>query len=270
MHNSDVWPRQWHVLESILPPNPRIGRPYRNHRQVVGGIRNGAPWKTIPAEFGPWQTCYDRFRRWERDGTWARLLRVLQARQADTIDWTCLALDATHVKVHRSATGARRPEGNEDIGRSRGGATSKLHLVADQHARPLAVHLTPGQASDGANLLPTLDRLAVTVSPGHVKRRPERLLLDRAYGARAYRQQLRKLHIRVVCPERKDHQDARLRRGSRGCRPPAFDPVAYRDRNTVERLVNRLKDFRAIATRYEKRGRSYLACVLIVMIWLWL
>lgn len=132
------------------------------------------------------------------------------------------------------------------------------------------MHLTAGHASDAANLLPTLDRLAVTVAPGHVKRRPERLLLDRAYGARTYRQQLRKLHIRVVCPERKDHQEARLRRGSRGGRPPAFDPVAYRLRNTVERLANRLKDYRAIATRYDKRGRSYLACVLIVMIWLWL
>jgi transposase len=56
----------------------------------------------------------------------------------------------------------------------------------------------------------------------------------------------------------------------KGGRPPAFDAIVYRGRNAVERCINGLKDFRAIATRYEKRGRNYLACVLVVMILLWL
>lgn len=274
MHNSDVTPRQWHVLAPMLPPNPRIGRPYRHHRQVINGIlwriKTGAPWHAIPSEYGPWQTCYDRFRRWENDGTWERLLHALQALHASSIAWHEIALDSTHVKVHRSASGAPHRVGDEAIGRSRGGATTKLHLVSDQRARPLAVHLTAGHASDAANLLLTLNAIHVQQANGHVKRRPARLLLDRAYGARAYRQQLRDLHVQVVCPERLDHRAARLRKGAKGGRPPAFDALAYRLRNTVERLANRLKDFRAIATRYDKHASSYRACILIVMVILWL
>lgn len=274
MHNSDVSPRQWHVLKAILPPNPRIGRPFRDHHQVINGIvwrlKNGTPWHAIPNEYGPWQTCYDRFRRWERDGTWRRILQVLQGVHHPTIDWNAIALDSTHVKAHRSASGVQAPQGNEAIGRSRGGRSSKLHVVADQKARPLAVLLTPGQASDAANLLSTLNEVCVPIGKGHVRKRPFRLLVDRAYGARVYRQQLRKLGIRMVCPERKDHREARLRRGSKGGRPPAFDGEVYKLRNSVERCINRLKDFRAVATRYEKRGRSFVACVLVVMIVLWL
>lgn len=274
MHNSDVTPLQWRVLAPMLPPNPRIGRPYRDHRQVINGIlwriKNGAPWHAIPNQYGPWQTCYDRFRRWEKDGTWLRLLHALQSLAAPSIAWDEVALDSTHVKVHRSASGAPHPMGDEAIGRSRGGATSKLHLVADQHARPLAVHITAGHASDAANLLPTLNAIHVRQANGRVKRRPARLLLDRAYGARACRQQLRALHVQVVCPERLDHRQARLRKGAKGGRPPAFNPGAYKLRNTVERLANRLKDFRAIATRYDKHATSYQACVLVAMIILWL
>ena len=132
------------------------------------------------------------------------------------------------------------------------------------------MHLTAGHASDAANLLIALDAIEVAQPNGRVRRRPERVLLDRAYGARAYRQQLRSLHVKVVCPERADHREARLRKGAKGGRPPAFDAIAYRLRNTVERLANRLKDFRAIATRYDKHASSYRACVLLVMIILWL
>lgn len=274
MYPTDVSPRQWHVLKAILPPSPRVGRPYRDHRQVVNGIlwrlRHGTPWREIPPRYGPWQTCYDRFRRWDRDGTWRRLLRQLQGRRAASIDWHALALDSTHVRAHRSARGARHPDGDEGLGRTRGGLTSKLHLLADQHARPLAVRLTAGPASDPAHLRPTLDELAIPIGPGRVRRRPRRLLLDRAYGARCYRQQLRRLHIQVVCPERRDARTNRLRKGARGGRPTAFDAVAYRGRNVVERCINRLKDFRCIATRYDKRGRCFLTGVLVVMILLWL
>lgn len=274
MSRTGLTPRQWQVLETTLPPNPRRGRPFRDHQQVINGIlwrlRYGTPWHCIPPQFGPWQTCYDRFRRWERDGTWQRILEHLQALDASSINWDAFALDTTHIKAHRSAQGARHPEGNEGLGRSRGGATSKLHLVADQHARPLAVRLTPGHASDGANLLPTLAEVRVRVASGRVRRRPRRVVVDRAYGFGVYRRHLRRLGIGMVCPERKDAKANRLRKGRQGGRPPAFDAEAYRGRNTVERCINRLKDFRCIATRYEKRGRSFLACVLVAMIVVWL
>ena len=74
----------------------------------------------------------------------------------------------------------------------------------------------------------------------------------------------------MVCPEREDAKRNRLKKGARGGRPPAFDAEAYKGRNVVERCVNRLKDFRAVATRYEKRGRNFLAVVLVACMILWL
>lgn len=76
--------------------------------------------------------------------------------------------------------------------------------------------------------------------------------------------------IRCVCPERRDAMQHRLRKGQRGGAPPRFDPVAYKGRNVVERAINRLKDFRAVATRYDKRGHNFLAAVTVASILLWL
>lgn len=285
MFYTDVKPMQWHVLAMILPSNPGRGRPYADHQPIINGIlwriKHGAPWRTIPERYGPWQTCYDRFRNWERNGIWNSILNRLQSLQADTINWNALALDSTICKAHRSSRGARKQPAAADahlsmilgewIGHSRGGATTKIHLVADQLARPLVAHFTQGQVSDGTQMLATLELLGVQKpGRGRPRSRPGMLRLDKAYGARVYRQQLRKLGITCVCPERKDAREVRLRRGSKGGRPTAFDAAAYKGRNVVERCVNKLKDYRAVATRYEKRGRSYRACVMIAMIMIWL
>jgi transposase len=114
MSRTDLTEQQWRQLEPHLPPNPHHGHAYVGHRHVINGIlwrlRTGAPWRDIPPRYGPWQTCYDRFVRWSRNGTWQRLLKIMQA-AADAsgrIDWDGAALDATHVKAQRSAAGARK------------------------------------------------------------------------------------------------------------------------------------------------------------------
>jgi transposase len=74
----------WITIQPLLPANSRWGKPWRDHRQVLGGIvwklHTGRPWRDVPARFGPWQTCYGRLRRWQRDGTWQRLWAVLDDR----------------------------------------------------------------------------------------------------------------------------------------------------------------------------------------------
>jgi hypothetical protein len=81
---------------------------------------------------------------------------------------------------------------------------------------------------------------------------------------------LRKRGIRHVIPEKKDHRAARIRRGSRDGRPPGFDKERYKDRNTVERAIGKLKQFRAVATRYDKRGYVYLGTVTVAALLIWL
>jgi transposase len=95
------------------------------------------------------------------------------------------------------------------------------------------------------------------------------VLADKAYWSRAIREHLRGRRIRAVIPIRADQNTHRLRRGSRGGRPPAFDRQAYKRRNTVERCINRLKQRRGIATRYEKTATIYLAGLHVAGIFLW-
>lgn len=137
---------------------------------------------------------------------------------------------------------------------------------------PIAVILTPGQAGDNPQLTPLLDQIDARDLRDHAGRKAkvERVLADKAYSHPSTRKALRARRIKATIPERRDQQEHRAGKGSRGGRPPAFDPDRYRDRNVVERCFNRLKQFRAVATRYEKRAVNYRAMVVIASLLLWL
>jgi transposase len=106
--------------------------------------------------------------------------------------------------------------------------------------------------------------------PGRPATRPARVLADKGYSSKANRAYLRRRGIRAVIPERRDQQANRARRGSAGGRPPAFDKTAYRRRNIVERCFNQLKQYRAIATRYDKTALSYQAMIDLAALKMWL
>jgi transposase len=96
------------------------------------------------------------------------------------------------------------------------------------------------------------------------------VLADKAYSSREIRGHLSRRGIKAVIPIKDDQNTARARKGSRGGRPPSFDKVHYRDRNTVERTVNKLRSHRAIATRYDKRDYIYRGTITIAAIHIWL
>lgn len=104
-------------------------------------------------------------------------------------------------------------------------------------------------------------------SPGRPRKRPSRLLADRGYSYERCRKLLRRRGIPHTIPERKDLNE---RRAGRPGRRPGFDREAYRRRNVVERCVNKLKQWRGIATRHEKRAVNYRAMVVIASLMMWL
>ena len=105
---------EWSVLEPLLPRGKRAGRPPKwPRRQLINGIRwrirAGAPWRDIPSCYGPWQSAYGLFRRWQRDGTWRKIVTALQARAdaAGLITWE-VSVDSTVARAHQHAAGARK------------------------------------------------------------------------------------------------------------------------------------------------------------------
>ena len=116
-----------------------------------------------------------------------------------------------------------------------------------------------------------MDRLKITRrGPGCPRTRPGRVLGDKAYSSSAIRVHLRGRGIKATIPEPADQARNRLRRGSRGGRPAAFDPAAYKQRNTVERTFCQLRQHRAVATRYDKRDFVWRGTVDVASIRIWL
>lgn len=105
---------------------------------------------------------------------------------------------------------------------------------------------------------------------GRPRNKPESVAADKAYSNGPIRRYLRRRGIRHTIPEKSDSQAARLRKGSRGGRPPGFDRDRYRKRNTVERAINKLKQFRGVATRYDKRGYTFLGTTTVAALIIWL
>ena len=135
------------------------------------------------------------------------------------------------------------------MGRSRGGLTTKIHALVDANGLPVALKLSPGQAHDGRSAADMLE----SIGEGQI------LIADRAYDSDALR---KRMSDRGAW--------ANIKPISRRRNIPAFSPFLYRYRNLIERFFNKLKHFRAIATRFEKHAENYLALVKLAAIRIWL
>ena len=148
----------------------------------------------------------------------------------------------------------------EALGRSQGGFSTKLHLRAEGGGKPMTVVLTGGERHEQIALEGVPDQGAVRRrGRGRPRLRPRKAAGDKAYSSPPARRRLRQRGIRPIIPTRSNER-----------RQPDFDRDAYRQRNRIERLINRLKQARRVATRDEKRAANYLAMVHIGCILLWL
>ena len=236
--------KMWRNLAPKIPDLRRCqGQADSGARRFVEGAlwicRTGAPWRDPPRCFGNWSTVYRRFRRWATAGVWAAVQKALVAWHE--IDRSTVSIDSTHVRVHQHAATSDRTA--NAVGRSRGGLTTKIHAAVANDKALLAPRLTPGQHADIRSAQSVLRQAKAT---GQV-------LADRAYDADALVQWLKHQDIAPVIP---------ARRNCRMARP--IDKAAYAQRNQVERFYAHIKQFRRLATRYEKTRVSFTAVLLLV------
>ena len=152
--------------------------------------------------------------------------------------------------------GKKSTAATEALGRRRGGFTTKLHLRVDGTGRPFTFILTPGQQHDSTVAEQLMQQGAIRSGRrGRPRLRPKRLGADKAYGSRKFKAFLRRRGIQPVIPRKRNQPRGR-----------PHNAALYRERNRVERFINRLKHFRAVATRYDKRATSYLATVMLAAI----
>ena len=201
----------------------------------------GCKWRGLPKRFGNWHTIYTRMNRWSKNGVLDAVFEKLQREQLVRIRVEAVSMDSTIVKVHPDGTGALKKNGPQAIGKSRGGWTTKIHLVAANARTAITFALSPGQAHDapqGRDLLAGLGPLP----------EPLPLLMDRAYQDDQTRQLALDFGWIPVVPPKRNRLE-----------PWEYDRVLYRRRNEVERLFRRLKGFRRIFSRFDKLDVMFLA-----------
>ena len=267
----------WASLAPLRPPQKaRRGRPHRDHRRILNGIvwksRTGAPWRDLPERYGPWQTVYRRFRRWQLAGIWDRLFAAVQRQEdaAGHLDWTLHFVDGSVIRAHQHAAGAKGGP-LASPGPGRGGPRLQPGRLFDQGPsarggpgpadapRPHA-----GRAARGYRVPPVARPRCRPASwpragPGRPRGRPDRVSGDQGYRSDA---------IRVTA--RRRGRGSTIPRKANEARTGPFDRAGYRRRRTVEHRFNRGKQDRSLATRYEKRGQRFRAMGLIVSTLLWL
>ena len=206
-------------------------------------LRPDAAGAIAPRSTDLTQSIYNRYNRWSKRRTWQRIFEKMAA-AADQ----CLKSFASipvMSKPDRSAAGSRRGSTPEAIGRSRGGRTSKIHALADDRGRPVAFALTPGNVADITMAIPLLGAVD----------KPKRLLADKAYDADSLRHWLKRRKIKAVIPSTATRR-----------RPYPLDPKIYRRRNVIERMFCKLKNWRRIATRYDRHAQNYLSALALAAI----
>lgn len=240
-YHKDLRDAQWNRIKDLFPKEKKVGRRPLNPRKVFDGIlwilKSGGRWRDLPSCYGNWNSIYHKFRLWCESGLFRLLLQVINT---DAHSATLLELDSTFCKVHQSACSGLK---NQAIGSSRGGKNTKIHVLINERMQVMNVILTGGNIADSEH---ALDLFAGIELVG------KKVLADRAYSCDKIRSYLEERGAEVCIPDKINFKTKH-----------SFDAELYKQRNLVERFFQRIKNYRHIATRYDKLAFCFLNFVLL-------
>ena len=242
---------QWERIKDWLPGRiGHVGASAQDNRRFVEAVlyryRAGIPWRDLPDRYGDWKNTHRRFSRWAKSGIWQQVFEYLAA----DADNEYAMIDSTIVRAHQHSAGAPKKDQDQAIGRSRGGLSTKIHALVDALGNPLVFLLTAGQAHDRVGADALLPQMAA-----------DRLIADKAYDADA----------RVLEPLARRRQSRRHPAATQtALHLHDFNRELYKERHLIENFFCKLKQFRAIATRYDKTARNFLAAIHLAAAIIWL
>lgn len=237
----------WSKLQVILHHLRIYDKPFL--REMVEGMlyrmRVGCPWRDLPEEFGNWNTVFQKFNRWSLQDKLMLVFKTL-VNEPD-LEWEFI--DGTIVKAHQHSAGAANNK-NQGIGKSVAGNTTKIHMAVDGFGLPIEFIITGGEVHDSKIAPELINNLPIS----------EYIIADKGYDSEHIRETVRQKSSIPIIP----------RKSNSVIGNSDIDWNLYKHRHLVENVFARLKQFRAIATRYDKLKRNFASMLAIACSVLWL
>ena len=211
---------------------------------ILFRIRTGCPWRDLPVQFGKPNSIFKKYNRWSKNSKFMNIFKLF-SKHADK-EW--IFIDGSHVRAHQHAAGIK----NQEITKSIGGNSSKIHLAIDSDGNPIEFIISDGTSHDIKIAPALLSKLDLTES--------EILCADKGYDSDNFRNQIESTKTKPNIPRKSNTKSTNEH----------MDWYLYKIRHLVENAFCRLKQFRGIATRYDKLKRNYQSAVALACIFIWL
>ncbi|WP_425559229.1 IS5 family transposase [Kistimonas scapharcae] len=249
MPRTQLQDHQWERIKDLLPgKRSDCGVTAKCNRVFLEAVlliaRTGAPWRDLPQEFGKWHSVYVRYDRWCQKGIWVDVFEELSRDR----DFEYIMVDGSIARVHQHGAPKKTAQDEQAVGKSRGGLTTKIHAAVDALGNPVRFIITAGQTSEFCQALALIEGFST-----------DYVLADKGYESNVFITAIERNGAAPVIPPRRSRLVQR-----------AYDKALYKERNLVERLFQKLKQFRRIATRYEKLGRNYFGMLHLAASMIWL
>lgn len=211
---------------------------------ILFRIRTGCPWRDLPQEFGKPNSIFKKYNRWSKKNKLMNIFKLF-SQHADK-EW--IFIDGSHVRAHQHSAGIK----NQDISKSIGGNSSKIHLAIDSNGNPIEFIISDGTSHDMKIAPDIVSKLDLSES--------EMLCADKGYDSKSLRKQIQDSKTKPNIPRKSNTKSSN----------DHMDWYMYKIRHLVENSFCRLKQFRGIATRYDKLKRNYQSAVALACIFIWL